>query len=473
MNKKKEIRLEDIPGIGEKTAQKLREVGYTDPMAIAVASPTELAAIAEIGEGQAAKIINSVREMLEIGYESADKILERRLKVAKITTGSKNLDNLLGGGIETQAITESYGQFGCITGDSKINLADGRVLPISSTARTLSPGIYPINLPVMTMNGSIKPAIATKLYIYECDKVLQISLEDGSRLSVTPNHPLLTFDGWLEAEKLKINDSIMVAHDTSFSERYVKLDTKIKFYNNNPYEKLAKPKLPKILSPDLAELIGYILAKGWFETQSSCNSFSRVSIGNTNNSVIKRFDYLVQKIFDINTDHSRDEKGIRKSDINSVIVGEFLRQFDGLYYEAREKFVPNQIFESPKDVIVKFLAAFFDVEGRVTFDMFDRRGIRLRKCVDRIKTYEYTLPNYSGSINLKSSSRKILEDIKLLLSKFSIKSWISSDIKRIDDKKFVGFDLHIKDKNSIVIFYKEIGQYTTSLSEKIKMLIDC
>ncbi|MEM5829247.1 MAG: DNA repair and recombination protein RadA [Candidatus Aenigmatarchaeota archaeon] len=110
--KKKEIVLEDIPGIGEKTAQKLREVGYTDPMAIAVASPSELAAIAEIGEGQAAKIINAIREILEIGYESADKILERRLKVAKITTGSKNLDNLLGGGVETQAITETYGQFG-------------------------------------------------------------------------------------------------------------------------------------------------------------------------------------------------------------------------------------------------------------------------------------------------------------------------------------------------------------------------
>ncbi|MEM7821687.1 MAG: DNA repair and recombination protein RadA [Candidatus Aenigmatarchaeota archaeon] len=112
MNKKKEIALEDIPGIGEKIAQKLREVGYTDPMAIAVASPGELAAIAEIGEGQAAKIINAVREILEIGYESADKILERRLKVAKITTGSKNLDNLLGGGIETQAISEAYGAYG-------------------------------------------------------------------------------------------------------------------------------------------------------------------------------------------------------------------------------------------------------------------------------------------------------------------------------------------------------------------------
>ena len=108
----KEIRLEDIPGIGPKTAEKLREVGFTDPMAIAVISPSELAAIAEIGEAQAAKIIAAVREILDIGLVTADKILERKQKALRITTGSKALDNLLGGGVETQAITESYGQFG-------------------------------------------------------------------------------------------------------------------------------------------------------------------------------------------------------------------------------------------------------------------------------------------------------------------------------------------------------------------------
>ena len=108
---KKDIALEDIAGVGEKIAEKLREVGFTDTMSIAVASPSELAKIAEIGEGQAAKIINSVRQMLSIGFEPADKILERKTKALKITTSSKNLDNLLGGGIETQAITEAYGQF--------------------------------------------------------------------------------------------------------------------------------------------------------------------------------------------------------------------------------------------------------------------------------------------------------------------------------------------------------------------------
>jgi len=111
MAKKNKIDLQEIPGVGRKIAEKLTEVGFTDPMAIAVASPSELAAIAEIGEGQSRRIINSVREMLQIGFERADKILERKLAAAKITTNVDALNTLLGGGVETQAITEAYGQF--------------------------------------------------------------------------------------------------------------------------------------------------------------------------------------------------------------------------------------------------------------------------------------------------------------------------------------------------------------------------
>ncbi|UYZ39952.1 MAG: DNA repair and recombination protein RadA [Candidatus Methanospirare jalkutatii] len=107
------MELEELPGVGSATAEKLREAGYHSVEAVAVATPAELAAAAEIGEAVAAKIISAAREAVDIGgFETGDKILERRKSIRKLTTGSKALDSLLGGGIETQAITEFYGEFG-------------------------------------------------------------------------------------------------------------------------------------------------------------------------------------------------------------------------------------------------------------------------------------------------------------------------------------------------------------------------
>jgi DNA repair protein RadA len=110
---RREMDLEDLPGVGPAIAEKLREGGYNSLETIAVASPAELVATAEIGEATAAKIINAARDAAEIGgFETGDKILERRSGQGKLTTGSKSLDSLLGGGLETQAITEFYGEFG-------------------------------------------------------------------------------------------------------------------------------------------------------------------------------------------------------------------------------------------------------------------------------------------------------------------------------------------------------------------------
>ncbi len=104
--------LKDLPGVGPKTVEKLEDAGYAEMMSLATASSGIIAAVADVGEGTAAKIINAARDALDMGFENGLKALERRKLVKKITTGSKTLDNLLGGGLETQAITECYGAFG-------------------------------------------------------------------------------------------------------------------------------------------------------------------------------------------------------------------------------------------------------------------------------------------------------------------------------------------------------------------------
>jgi len=106
--------IDDLPGVGPATAEKRREAGFDSIEEIAIASPAELAAATEMGENTASKIINAARKAADIGnFERGETLLERRKSIEKITTGSKALDELIGGGIETQSITEVYGEFGC------------------------------------------------------------------------------------------------------------------------------------------------------------------------------------------------------------------------------------------------------------------------------------------------------------------------------------------------------------------------
>ncbi len=110
--KNKEITINDLPGIGPATAEKLTAVGFGTVMAIAVATPGEIVEACGISEAGARKIINAARDNLEMGFESGDQILKRRERVIKYSTGHKGFDSMMGGGFETGAITEIYAEFG-------------------------------------------------------------------------------------------------------------------------------------------------------------------------------------------------------------------------------------------------------------------------------------------------------------------------------------------------------------------------
>ncbi|MEK6904355.1 MAG: DNA repair and recombination protein RadA [Nanoarchaeota archaeon] len=109
---KKELTIEDLPGVGAATAEKLREAGFDDLISIAVATPAEIVTASGVSEAIARKIIQTARSELSMGFESGVDLLKKRETLMRITTGSKALDALFGGGIESNGITECYGQYG-------------------------------------------------------------------------------------------------------------------------------------------------------------------------------------------------------------------------------------------------------------------------------------------------------------------------------------------------------------------------
>ncbi|MGC8586722.1 MAG: DNA repair and recombination protein RadA [Candidatus Micrarchaeia archaeon] len=112
MAKEKSIKeLEDLPGIGAATAEKLKASGYDSIEKIAVAAPHELAEIADMSVDAAKKAIDAAKEATTVNYETADQVYDTRKALGRISTGAKSLDELLGGGVESNGITEVYGKF--------------------------------------------------------------------------------------------------------------------------------------------------------------------------------------------------------------------------------------------------------------------------------------------------------------------------------------------------------------------------
>ncbi|RLF19537.1 MAG: DNA repair and recombination protein RadA [Thermoprotei archaeon] len=104
--------LRDIKGVGPSTAEKLRNAGITSVEMLAVTPVRTLVELTGLTEERALELVKAARALIQIKFMKASEYLEKRRQVGFLTTGCKALDDLLMGGIETQAITELVGEYG-------------------------------------------------------------------------------------------------------------------------------------------------------------------------------------------------------------------------------------------------------------------------------------------------------------------------------------------------------------------------
>jgi DNA repair protein RadA len=119
-----ELELDNIEGVGPVTKQKLLEAGIHTIMDLLVRGPMGISDATGLDVDKATSICNRARtKLVELGklekdFVTATEIYKKRQSIERISTGTTSLDDLLDGGIETQAITEIYGEYG--TGKTQI-----------------------------------------------------------------------------------------------------------------------------------------------------------------------------------------------------------------------------------------------------------------------------------------------------------------------------------------------------------------
>jgi DNA repair protein RadA len=102
--------LKDVPGIGPETITKLKKIGIQTVETLAMSTELELKD-SGIGEEKAKALIIAARSTISLPFITAAEFAKRQKPVLRITTGCKSLDQLLAGGVESQTITELYGEF--------------------------------------------------------------------------------------------------------------------------------------------------------------------------------------------------------------------------------------------------------------------------------------------------------------------------------------------------------------------------
>jgi DNA repair protein RadA len=217
------LEIQDIEGIGPTTAKKLREAGIFSVMDLAVAGVEDLAVDINASKDSAASFIMAAQKLLRESdvlnkeFITADTALKKRRSLLRCSTGSSMLDDLFLGGIETQAVTELYGEFGsgksqichtmCITAGQPIELGglNSGVIYIDTEGT-----FRPERLEQISSNRNIDPVQALQ-------NVAVCKVYNSAHLELIVKNLGKYIDDY--KAKLVIVDSIISLHRAEFSGR--------------------------------------------------------------------------------------------------------------------------------------------------------------------------------------------------------------------------------------------------------------
>ncbi|RKO85343.1 DMC1 protein, partial [Blyttiomyces helicus] len=103
-------RLQDA-GINAADITKMKAQGVTTVRGVQMMTVRNLSKIKGMSEAKIEKIKEAANKLLPSGFITGTELECKRKNVVRISTGSKELDKLLGGGVQSMSITEAFGEF--------------------------------------------------------------------------------------------------------------------------------------------------------------------------------------------------------------------------------------------------------------------------------------------------------------------------------------------------------------------------
>jgi replicative DNA helicase Mcm len=297
----------------------------------------------------------------------------------------------------------------CVRGDTKVMLSDGREVQIRELVESnlddpkpVDDGVWDtidVSVPSLQEDGSIEPQRATKVWKREApDELYRIQTATGHDIEVTPSHPLF----------VQSNESFQATRTADLSEgafvaipRRVQTESEdtlgVDFRRAESHNQIDL-QLPEQWTPDLARLIGYIVAEGYVEQRENNTGFA--SITNNDDEVLSDAKGTIESL-NLNVTGRQAHEGKEAREL-MCSAGEFVSFLssleESLLSSSGEQRVPQAVMSASDDIVAAFLKGYIEGEGHVSAS--------------------------EREISVASTSEELLRDVRSMLLSLGITSQI-------------------------------------------------
>ncbi|MFQ5621462.1 MAG: LAGLIDADG family homing endonuclease [Candidatus Nanoarchaeia archaeon] len=306
----------------------------------------------------------------------------------------------------------------CLLGDTKITLSNGEVVCIEELEHRVQ------NILSVGEDLKISGRKWEGFYKRKAPAILKIKLRTGKELSLTPEHPLLTVEGWRAAQSLPVGSRIATPRTQPFFG-------------------------DKALPEHEVKLLAYLLAEGHLSNR-------KILFTNTDETIVNEFHDALQQ-FDntlITAQHWEGTYTIinRKTKAKLLrsardVFGRFTKETrignrsnmrkwledHGMYGKlAKEREMPSAIFTLPRHLLSTFLNRLFSCDGSI-----------------------YSCGSW-WQVSYSSSSKSFIRDVAHLLQRFGIVSTVRK--KHIKKYDAVSYELVVSGA-FVSTYLHEVGFY--------------